>query len=245
LSSSIFLVVCVSSSNLRVVVSLSNGWLTFGPGCVEVRFVDGGGLSVTTSLGSVDGRVVVRGRPVRSFPTYPGQRNYPGWLWTATTGGLVGYESLLVWSGIDCGWLTSIPQNGWLSGRDGASIRRHVPGFLLDTAKGLVVVDVKPAALLVEHVVAAVLDWCGRLCAGKGWTYEVWSGDDPVRLRNVRVLAAGSGLGGRSRTTAKVEDRTEAIKRAKVADAVREDRLGTGIFAGGVRVALRGAGRQS
>jgi hypothetical protein len=165
-------------------------------GDVEVRFVDEGGLSVTTSLGGVDGRVVVRGRPVRSFPTYPGQRNYPGWLWTSTTGGLVGYESLLerdrLWlADFDPSvrWIASQPF--WMSGRDGACIRRHVPGFLLDTAKGLVVVDVKPAELLVEPVVADVLDWCGRLCAGKGWTYEVWSGDDPVRLRNVRFLAAG------------------------------------------------------
>ena len=26
---------------------------------------------------------------------YPGQQNYPGWLWTATTSSLTGYESLL------------------------------------------------------------------------------------------------------------------------------------------------------
>lgn len=25
----------------------------------------------------------------------------------------------------------------------------------------------------------------------EGWRYEVWSGDDPVRLRNIRYLAAG------------------------------------------------------
>jgi hypothetical protein len=27
------------------------------------------------------------GRPVRSFPFYRGQRNFPGWSWSATMGG--------------------------------------------------------------------------------------------------------------------------------------------------------------
>jgi hypothetical protein len=34
-------------------------------------------------------------RPVRNIPTYKNQANYPGWLWSATMGLLVGYESLL------------------------------------------------------------------------------------------------------------------------------------------------------
>src|SRR5260370_40856363 len=33
------------------------------------------------------------GRPVRSFPSYRGQRNYPGWYWSATMGRRVGFES--------------------------------------------------------------------------------------------------------------------------------------------------------
>jgi hypothetical protein len=32
-------------------------------------------------------------RPVRSFPSYRDQRNYPGLYWSATTGGHIGYES--------------------------------------------------------------------------------------------------------------------------------------------------------
>ncbi|MGH3324294.1 MAG: hypothetical protein ACRDOV_07700 [Streptomyces sp.] len=30
---------------------------------------------------------------VRSFPSYRGQRNFPGWYWAATCADLVGYES--------------------------------------------------------------------------------------------------------------------------------------------------------
>ena len=31
--------------------------------------------------------------PARSFPSYRGQRNYPGWYWSATMGGRIGFES--------------------------------------------------------------------------------------------------------------------------------------------------------
>ena len=31
--------------------------------------------------------------PVRSFPSYKGQRNYPGWFWSSKMRGLVGFES--------------------------------------------------------------------------------------------------------------------------------------------------------
>jgi hypothetical protein len=155
------------------------------------------GTSRTTSLDNVDGAEVVRGRPVRSLPAYRGQRNYPGLLWTATTQALVGYESLLerdrLWLGdFDPGvrWIASQPF--WVSGVDGNEIRRHVPDFMLESVNGtFTVVDVKPAALVDEPAVAEVLAWTGRLCETKGWRYEVWSGDDPVRLRNVRYLAAG------------------------------------------------------
>jgi hypothetical protein len=35
------------------------------------------------------------GRPVRGFPSYRGQRHFPGLYWSATTGGHVGFESWL------------------------------------------------------------------------------------------------------------------------------------------------------
>lgn len=59
-----------------------------------IRFFGDEGWTEST-LVKVDAVAVGSGRPVRSFPTYKGQRNYPGLLWTATTGALVGYESLL------------------------------------------------------------------------------------------------------------------------------------------------------
>ncbi len=155
---------------------------------------------MSSSLGKVDAAALVRGVPVRPFPSYRGQRNYPGWLWTATTRRLVGYESLLerdrLWlADFDptVRWIASQPF--WLSGRDGSTSRRHVPDFLLEHVDGgYTVVDVKPEDLLTVPEVAAVLDWTAQLCSAKGWRYEIWSGGDPVRLRNLRFLAAGRRL---------------------------------------------------
>lgn len=135
---------------------------------VGLRFIDAGGQSRSTDLGKVDRADVVRGRPVRTFPTYRGQRNYPGLLWCATTRTLIGYESLLerdrLWLSDfdpDVRWIASQPF--WLSGRDGSTLRRHAPDFLLETTAGYTVVDVKPEPLLEETAVAEVLAWTGRL----------------------------------------------------------------------------------
>ena len=161
---------------------------------VEVRYLDAADGWSTEALGNVDGARLVQGEPVRRFPEYRGQRNYPGLLWSATTQRLIGYESLLerdrLWLADfhpEVRWIASQPF--WLSGRDGSTLRRHAPDFLLQTTTGYTVVDVKPEPLLEEPAVAGVLAWTGRLCAAKGWTYEVWSGADSVLLRNVRFLA--------------------------------------------------------
>jgi hypothetical protein len=91
-----------------------------------------------------------------------------------------------------------------MSGRDGSVLRRHVPDFLLQTETGFVVVDVKPERMLADPGVSAALDWAGRVCAAKGWRFEVWSGADPVVLRNVRFLAAGRRADPREAVLVKV-----------------------------------------
>lgn len=163
---------------------------------VEVRYLDERGDEVTGPLAGVDAEAVVAGRPVRRFPSYKNQGNYPGWLWSVTMDRLVGYESLLerdrLWlADFDPTVLGIASQPLWMSGRDGSVLRRHVPDFLLKTETGFVVVDVKPEKMLADPGVAAALGWAGRVCAARGWRFEIWSGADPVLLRNVRFLAAG------------------------------------------------------
>ena len=58
---------------------------------VEVRYLDERGDEVTGPLAGVDAGAVVAGRPVRRFPSYKNQGNYPGWLWSVTIDRLVGY----------------------------------------------------------------------------------------------------------------------------------------------------------
>lgn len=53
---------------------------TPGPLEVEVRYLDELGGWVCGPLADVDAGAVVLDRPVRSFPTYKDQGNYPGWV---------------------------------------------------------------------------------------------------------------------------------------------------------------------
>jgi hypothetical protein len=88
---------------------------------------------------------------VRSFPSYRGQRNWPGLWWSATTGGHVGYES---WLERDHAMLLDFDpqvtafasQPFWLlfSGEDGAA-RSHAPDFFARRRDGTaLVLDCRP-----------------------------------------------------------------------------------------------------
>lgn len=163
---------------------------------IEVRYLDERASPVIGRLAEVDPDLIVTGRPVRRFPVYKNQSNYPGWLWSSTMGRLIGYESLLerdrVWlADFDPAVQAIASQPFWMSGRDGTVLRRHVPDFLLKTSTGFVVVDVKPERMLADAHAAQILKWAGSACAARGWQFEVWTGANPVLLRNVRFLAAG------------------------------------------------------
>lgn len=164
---------------------------------IGVSYVSESGDVVESTLAAVDAALVVRGCPVRGFPTYAGQANYPGLFWSATTGAHVGYESLLerdrLWvADFDrrVTWIAGQPF--WFKGSDEGCPRRHVPDFLLRLGdEGFMVVDVKPQRMLDKPAVAEVLEWTGRLCAARGWGYEVWTGTDPTILENIKFLAVG------------------------------------------------------
>lgn len=166
-------------------------------GSTELRYCTAAGDEVATSLGDVEVATVMAGSPVREFSWRPHQGNYPGWLWTSTTGTLVGYESLLerdrvMLADFDPAVTGIASQPFWLSGIDDGLNRRHAPDYLLTGRGGLVVVvDVKPARMCEEPDVAAVLEWTGRLCRRRGWRYEVFHGGEPVVMANLRFLAQG------------------------------------------------------
>ncbi len=163
----------------------------------ELRYCGASGEEVVTTLGDVEVASIMAGSPVREFSWRPRQGNYPGWLWMATTGTLVGYESLLerdrvLLADFDVSVTGIASQPLWLSGRDEGTRRRHAPDYLLTCADtSVVVVDVKPASMCAEPEVAEVLEWTGRLCRSRGWRYEVFHGGNAVVMANLRFLAQG------------------------------------------------------
>ena len=88
---------------------------------------------------------VLAAGPVREFRWVRGRRFYSRWYWSATTGGLVAYESRLEMARIlladfDPSVVGIAAQPFQLSGRDGWVARRHVPDLLLRQADGGVLV---------------------------------------------------------------------------------------------------------
>lgn len=150
---------------------------------------------VDRELGQVAARQVVEAVPWRAPRSARGQGHFPGFYWSATTGRHVAYESRLelarvLLADFDPEVVAIAAQPFRLRARVGGRPRWHVPDFLLVHADGSVaVVDVKPAGKLTDPAVAEALGWAGRLVSGHGWTHEIWSGEDPVYLDNVRFLA--------------------------------------------------------
>jgi hypothetical protein len=136
------------------------------------------------------------GRPVRSFPSYRGQRNFPGWYWSATEGRRIGFESWverdhLVALDFDPSVVGIVSQPLWLvwPGEKGKP-RRHAPDFLVRVAGGgVLVLDSRPLEL-IEPADREAFAAAGRACGLLGWRYAVWDRMDGVVVANQRWLAA-------------------------------------------------------
>ena len=66
---------------------LDQVWLPAG---LEVTYAGPDGREVRAGLDRLRRADLESCQPVRSFPSYKGQRNFPGWYWSATMGRLVG-----------------------------------------------------------------------------------------------------------------------------------------------------------
>lgn len=137
---------------------------------VVLRYADHVGSDVETSLASVDGADVARGRPVRRFGMHAGMGHYPGWWWSSTMRDLVGHESLLerdrlLLADFDPDVMAVASQPFGITGRDGEVVRRHVPDYLLLRSDNTVeVVDVKSADQLASWSSARKLRNLQRSC---------------------------------------------------------------------------------
>ena len=168
-----------------------------GTSGTTLRYCTVAGDEVATTWERARADLIVEGLPVRVPPTYRGQRNYPGLFWAATNDRTLVYESLLE---LDRLWLADFDpavtgictQPFQVAGRDGGGPRAHVPDLLLvHSDRSVTVIDVKPAAFVEKPRVRAQFEWTRALCHSKGWSYEVFTGGDPVVLRNLKLLAVG------------------------------------------------------
>jgi hypothetical protein len=106
---------------------------------VSVRLGDG---TVTERpLRQVTSGQVVSGAPWRTARSARGQVHYPGFYWSATTGGHVSYESRLelarlLLADFDPDVMAIAAQPFLLRAQAGGRVRRHVPDFLLAGATG-------------------------------------------------------------------------------------------------------------
>lgn len=131
--------------------------------------------------------------PMRSFPDYPGKRNYSGSFYSAVTGGHVVFESLFERSVLmvleydtDVVAVAAQPVGiRW----PGEQRRPRVPDFFLRYRSGEgVLVDARPAELIDDRARRS-FEATAQVCAQAGLGYRVVS-DLPVALRrNLMFLA--------------------------------------------------------
>ncbi|WP_202970923.1 TnsA-like heteromeric transposase endonuclease subunit [Saccharothrix sp. ALI-22-I] len=132
--------------------------------------------------------------PVRTFPSWKGQRHHVGQWWTATTGTLVGYESWLerdrlVLLDFDHHVVGIASQPFWLFfDAPNGKRRSHAPDYFARLADGsALVLDCRPAERIKPKDQVA-FDATRQACALLGWRYEVVDAPASALLANVRWL---------------------------------------------------------
>lgn len=185
-----------------VIIAAPWGWLrtngsaelSVGLDAFEVGFVGSGGVEVRCSLADAAAVRFERVPPIRSIPSYQGQRHNPGLYWSATMSAHVEFESWLerdeaLVLDFDPDVTGFAAQPFWLFWRDGHRSRSHAPDFFARRADGTgVVVDCRPAARIKPRDEASFVA-TERACASMGWIYRRVSEHDPVWLTNVQWLA--------------------------------------------------------
>lgn len=144
--------------------------------------------------------------PVRSHPSYRGQRNWPGLWWSATMGTHVGYESWLkrdhaMLLDFDTRITAFAAQPFWLHYRHGPHVRKHAPTYFVRRQDGTgLVLDCRPHHQHDNHTDnqpnnhdapgdRAAFDATARACELAGWEYRRRGSIEQPLLGNVAWLA--------------------------------------------------------
>jgi hypothetical protein len=160
---------------------------------VKVSYLDECGLVRSARLAEA-GVDFASTAPVRSFPSYRGQRSFPGFYFAACMGRLVGFESWLerdeaMAMDFDPCVTAFAAQPFRLEWTDSSRRRSHVPDFFArrDDGSGEVV-DCRPENR-IKPADRDVFDATAGFCDAVGWGFRLVHGHEPVWLGNVRWLA--------------------------------------------------------
>ena len=160
----------------------------------EVEYVDADGAVRREPLAQGWSVRFEEGAPARSFPSYRGQRNFPGWWWSATTGRHVGFESWLerdqlMLLDFDPQVTGIASQPFWLRWRCGDGVRSHLPDYFARRVDGgALVVDVRPDDR-IGPADADAFAATATACAEVGWQFRRAGAVEPVFAANVRWLS--------------------------------------------------------
>lgn len=132
--------------------------------------------------------------PWRTFRWYFGQRHYSGTYWSATKHDHVIYESrlelaALLLADFDRAVRGIAAQPFQLMAEVDGKARRHILDYMLDTIDGPVVIDVVRRERLSKPKIQLLCSWTRQILDSVGWSYEMVSEPDAVRLANIRFLA--------------------------------------------------------
>lgn len=160
----------------------------------DVEFVDRDGIECRGPLSRCWDKPFEFALPVRSFPSFKGQKNFTGLYWAETSHSPVGYES---WVERDAAMaldfdpavigLSSQPfRLSWL---DEHRRHEHIPDYFARLADDTgVVVDVRPHAL-VDQAAAEVFAITAQACEAVGWQFRHVGALDTAYAANLRWLA--------------------------------------------------------
>lgn len=168
---------------------LDGGWITFRP-------ASGGEQTLPLSRRLCAEMNAEMHRPVRSTPSFPGQKSKPGLSWMATTGEMVRFESrlesyALLEMDFDSRVLGVSSQPFRIVFPDASGVGTHVPDFYARmVGGGGQVVDVKPRVFAVRPDVVRQFEATRRLCEEVGWDYRVMHEPEPDRKLNLVWLSA-------------------------------------------------------
>jgi hypothetical protein len=180
----------VQRKRLRAVAA---GQLAY-PAGFEVVYLDVDGGEIRRKIDEAVEVAFERVPPVRSFPSYQGQRNYPGFYWSSSSSRHVAYKSWLerdeaMVLDFDPIVVEFAAQPFWMFWPEDGRVRSHAPDFFARTTDGAgLVIDCRPAARVKARDELA-FEATARMCAEVGWDYRLVHGYEAVWLANVQWLA--------------------------------------------------------